>query len=159
MDDEKTVSFMSIVAGLLICNSRVSAVDITNFISRFSSLGIEVDDGEDLSMLSVCVDVDKSFNFSLKKGFSYDTFLENGKSVFQFLEEIAGDDVLVYIKSDSRYCDSYNDCYEMYHGCVQVVNYEAKDIKVKRKIPIFSLQSLISSFRWFDISFEISFLF
>ncbi len=147
MDDEKTVSFMSVVAGLLICNSRVSAVDVTNFISRFSSLGFEVDDGDDLSRLSVCVDVDNSFNFSLKKGFFYDTFLENGKSVFQFLEEIAGNDVLFYIKSDNRYYNSYKDCYEMYHGCVQVADYEVKDVKAKKRIPNFSLQSLISSFR------------
>lgn len=147
MDDEKTVSFMSVVAGLLICNSRVSAVDITNFISRFSSLGFEVDDGEDLSKLFVCVDIDKNFNFSLKKGFSYDTFLDSGKSVFHFLEEIAGNDVLFYIKSDNRYFDSYNNCYEMYHGCVKVANYEIKDIKVKRKVPSFSLQFLISSLR------------
>ncbi len=107
MDDCETVPFLSVVAGLLLCNNKISAIDLINFISRISSLNIEVDDDSDLSYLSFCVDVDKNYSFRLKEGINYQTKLECGVSVFYFLKDFAGDKILECLKKDSVYKDIY----------------------------------------------------
>ena len=101
MDNSESMSFSSVIAGLLLCNRKVDASLVTNTLSKLSCMGIDVDD--EFDDISCCVSCDKFCSFYLKDGYDYDTKLFNGVTVFKYLVSVAGDKVMSFIKDDVRY--------------------------------------------------------
>ncbi len=141
MDDCESIPFSSVVAGLLLCERSINAVDVTNMISILSSFEIEVMD-DDYSFLSVCVDMDKKYNFSIDKDMNYDTVLGCGSSVYDFLESVAEERFINILKNDYKYGNLFLYNYNMYK---KSNNFISKiDVKKRVRVPIFSI---ISGFR------------
>lgn len=138
MDDSESIPFSSVVAGLLLCNRSVNAIDITNMISILSSFGIEVID-DDYSFLSVCIDNDRQYNFFMKEDMNYDTILDCGSSVYDFLESVAEDRFISILKDDYKYSNLFLNNYNLYKKSDDFI----QNVNVKRRIrvPIFSIIS------------------
>lgn len=101
MSNDDSISFSSLLAGLLLLNKVVTSGEIINKISFLEDKGIYVDDeDDDISYLECCVDFDHYRVFSLKKGYDYDSILGDDISVFDFLMSVAGDKVLKLLKGD-----------------------------------------------------------
>ena len=80
--------FSALVATLLLDNRVVAAKDIVNFNSKISSLDgniiVDVFD-DDIDCLSLCVNVDSKFNFSIKPRLDYNSIIDGGLTVREFL--------------------------------------------------------------------------
>ena len=110
MELEDTIPFSSMIAGMLLLTNHVSSIDVINLMARLSKKGISVDDEtDDIFKLVCCIDTDKYCSFSLRSGFDYHTKLMNGDTVSQYLEKVAGNMVLEYLKNDSVYGVLYSE--------------------------------------------------
>ena len=130
MDNVESIPFSSIIAGMLLCNRRISASQVINVMSKLSCLGIDVDDEyDDIDCLDCCVLCDRCCSFCLLDGFDYDTKLSGNITVFQFLKNIAGDKVLRFIKDDSRYQENCRKCLQVNN----FISLEKNDSKLNKK--------------------------
>ena len=94
--------FSSLIAGMLLCNRRVEAASVVNMLSKFSCVGIEVEE-DDIDFLSCCIEYDSSYSFYLREGFQYDTVLLDGMTVGDFLMDTAGEKVLSILHDNIKY--------------------------------------------------------
>ena len=89
------VPFYRVVATLLLKKRMVTAREVVNFISEISQSDdeviYEVEDDEGIDCLTDCVEMDKGLNFKIKDKMDYDTVMENGMTVREFLWEICLD--------------------------------------------------------------------
>ena len=107
MEQCDLISFTSVVAGLLLCKRSLTSLEIINFTSMLSCEGIEVDDNWGIDELESCVDMDYQCSFMIKKFLSYDSVLENGMTVKEFLRSFVDKRVLEIIRRDQIYAPLY----------------------------------------------------
>lgn len=108
MEQEDSISFTSVVAGLLLLQRCVTSTEIVNFLSRLSCEDIEVndiEDGMDDLLQYVCIDV--NYSYLLKNNLEYDTILYENVTVHEFLENYVDKRILNVIQKDSVYYDLY----------------------------------------------------
>ena len=136
MDFNDSISFSSIIAGMLLCMRSVSAIEIINTVSIFSSEGIDIDDeNDDIQYLSCCVDFNKDCSFSLKDGFDYSTKLASDITVYQFLENVAGERVISFFANDAKYRVFYQNNYQQFYEFLNhsISSYQLKNDKSMSK--------------------------
>ena len=141
MDTVDSVSFSSVVAGMLLFHKSVSSSDVVNVMSRLSNYGVFVNDEDDnMECLMCCVDFHNYDSFYLRNGYNYDTDL-GGISVFQYLKEIATDRVISLLQdgNDRSLCLNFYDNVQECHF--------RKRIKKKKYIKFFI--PFIGDFIWY----------
>lgn len=111
MEFVDAIPFSSMIAGMLLCEPTVSAVDIINLMSRLSVAGIDVVD-DDIDFLSICIEINSNCSFYLKDGYDYDTKIDDDMTIAYFLEKVAGKKILSFLSEDVRYCESYHNYYQ-----------------------------------------------
>ena len=86
MEQDDLVPFSCLISSMLLLKVSIKPIDIVNTISGLSTIGTIVDDEDDeLSVLSNCVEMDFDCSFRLKQGCYYDTVLDDGITVKDFL--------------------------------------------------------------------------
>lgn len=114
MEQVSSVPFSALIATLLLKNRVVTAKEIVNFSSMISfgdgNTIIDVID-DDIDYLSICVDVDEKFNFSIKPSLDYDSIIGDGITVRQFLikNSLSNDIRKLISKNVDCNFDLYND--------------------------------------------------
>lgn len=133
MEQVCSVPFSALVATLLLNNRVVTAKEIVNFSSMISfgdgNTIIDIID-DDIDYLSICVDVDEKFNFSIKPSLNYDSIIDGGLTVRQFLIKNS-------LSNDIRKLISKNvDCNFDFYSDLEFHNQNSNDSNVlsKRKI-------------------------
>lgn len=106
MGDPFSISFSSFIAGLLLFKDEVTAIDIVNMMSRLDGIYVD-DENDDLEILKCCVDFETNYCFCLKRGYSYQTMLSDGSTVFQFLTKVAGESFLSVLMKNSGFKNVY----------------------------------------------------
>lgn len=106
-------------------------IDITNVMSRIMCSDIELLDGDDevLDCLECCVDMDNNFCFSLKDGIDYNTVLSDNITVQDFLKEVAGERMLLFLSLDRCFKNDYQDYLNRCKN--NIVLYKKKGIRKK----------------------------
>lgn len=116
MEQVCSVPFSALVATLLLNNRVVTARDIVNFNSKISSLDgniiVDVID-DDIDCLSLCVNFDSKFNFSIKPGLDYDSIIDDELTVRQFLLKICLPDEIMKlvfgnVNKEVSFSDDFN---------------------------------------------------
>ena len=120
MDDDNSITFSSLIAGMLLCKRKIGPIEITNTMSRVMCSGIEILDGEDddLNSLECCVDIIDDCFFCLKKDLDYETMLTEFVCVQEFLMDVAGDKVLSFLSTDPYFKKYYSDYSSRYSSRV-----------------------------------------
>lgn len=134
MEQIDSVSFSSFIAGMLLMKRDLTSTEIVNAISRFGYDGTVVDD-DDIEGLSSCVEMDRDCCFRLKDGFYYETILESGIMVVDFLKEHTNTKVLSFLQQDVVYKNFYdsNIFGSSIMNCSEHENSVEKFIDVSRK--------------------------
>ena len=137
MDDGCTVPFSSVLAGMLLFQRIVNPTDIIRVISELSSNDIYVDDGEDLDYLFFCVDFRKDCSFALKDGYDYQTILEDGGTLYDYLYDTAGELVVQFFKNSSKYCCEFSRLYEQNYKVMIDLNKDKQKSFTKKKTKLY----------------------
>ncbi len=135
MDNGDSISFSSLLAGLLLFKRVITSSEIINKINFFEEKGIFVDDeNDDINCLNCCVEIDHYRVFSIKKGLDYGSYVDAYFTVAQYLRCIAGDRVVKLIMSQNT------DCKVIFDHNIVVSNsfsdgnlYSRKKTKLKKK--------------------------
>ena len=85
MEQDNLVPLSSLIASMLLVKDEVSSVEVTNVMSELEQLGTNIDDSDDIDALDCCVEMNDDFSFRFKEGFDYDTVLDSGIKVSDFL--------------------------------------------------------------------------
>lgn len=107
MEQNDLISFTSVIAGMLLCKRVLTSSEIVNFISELNCEGMEIDDYWNNEELFPIVNMDSNYSFSLKSELSYDTILECGMNVRDFLQKNTDSRVLKAIHRNRKYNEMY----------------------------------------------------
>lgn len=108
MEQSESISFSSLVAGVLLLKREVSASELVNLTSRLVYEGIAVEDEfDDLDCLLPCILIDEKYCFSLRNGFTYETNIFPGVSVETFLRQHTTERILSFLARDCTYHELY----------------------------------------------------
>ena len=137
MDDGYSIPFSSLLAGLLMFRQTVKPLDVVKVIADLQINNISVDDmDDDIDFLSFCIDVSRDYSFSLKKDISYHTILDNGNTLYQFLEEVAGEVLIQFFMNNCKYSNEFFFIYEREHifeNSLSFVKKNNKRISLKKR--------------------------
>ena len=136
MDDGCTVPFSSVLAGMLLFQRIIKPIDIMRVISELSNNDIYVDD-DDLDYLLFCVDFRKDCSFAMKKGYDYQTILEDGGTLYDFLYSTAGDLIVQFFKNNSKYCCEFSRLYEQNCRVMIDLNKDKQKSFTKKKTKLY----------------------
>jgi hypothetical protein len=131
MEQFESMSFSTLIAGIMLYRKKCSSVEIVNILSKLVDVDIMIDDENDsLEDLDCCIDISSNYDFSLKNGFSYSSILFDNVTVFQFLKMHTNDRILsflsIYFKDEIFYKEN-----ELEAGCSLVDKNDG--VKSKRK--------------------------
>ena len=148
-DDGYSIPFSSLIAGLFLFKQNIKPLEIMKVISDLELDNIYVDDSEDdMDFLSFCIDFNKDCSFSLKSSFCYQTLLDNGNFLYQFLEDTAGDIIISFFKKHAKYMNDFNLVYNKNHfvSSIGVFQRERHKVLSKKKKVLFFIPSFVKEF-------------
>ena len=128
-----SVPFSSMIAGMLLCKERISAIDAVNMVDRLSCLGIMVDDeNDDIDCLSCCAFMNEDCSIILSR--KYDDFLSDDVTVSDYLEELAGIDFLNILSNDLIFKSLYEKYCSAFHSNIELDRNLNKKLTLRNKI-------------------------